>query len=546
MVEQIEKRSRIIGIAFFLLILFINPFVLQQLTRYPFIYSLVFSFLGMCYYFQIFWLGKKVTASFQYLNSQNCLWLLVVQSIVFLVFLSINNCLKWDPNYAFGGDAPSYIEFDFSSWASILGNLRTFGLPLIIKSYQLVFKDFQPWPYVQMISYVFSIFFLYWCLLSFGFNKIFALLIVSFLLWDKTNFLAFRFIRTESLSATFLHLSVGSMLLAIRNWNWKTAVSLGVSTFFLYQIRPNLSFIAILVPLWAVGISVIKEHFHLAQARNIFFRFSQVTILPLFLFCLLRLLVVGQFGVVSMSGLCLAGHAAHYLNEKSIQYLSGDVRTLADEILVRKRQLTPPNNLSPFEWITFVSEAQKVEMEADAFGADLTIAWNVAIKQIKGVEPFDDPRLKIEAWKTNLMELAIFQFHQHNFKIDRLLMRFSIAVLTREWKRYVHWLLGGSFYGMRIYLESRSFWLICLGYLVIGKLIFLLLCQRLDGAELKRWNQDIKIFMMMAGSLYIFGLIPVVVFNYPFLRLLDLIGIYLLPAFLCFSLPPFWLKREAA
>ncbi len=541
---QVENKFKIIGILLFLLVLLINPFVVQQLTVQYYIFSLLFLVFGLGCYFNFFGLGKKVIGVFKYFESHNGWWLLMTQAAIYIFYLLLNQDLLSYQLHAGSGDGLSYTGFDFSSWTSALGSIRTVGLPVILKIYGLVFQNFHFWPHFQRLSYILSVFFLYGCFLRFGFNRIFALLVVSLLLWDNADNYIFCDAGTEVFAAVFLQLTIGSMLLAIRNWNWKTAVSLGVSTFFLYQIRPNFAFIPILVPLWAVGISVIKETFLLARARNIFFRFSLVTILPLFLFCLLRLLVVEQFGVVSMSGGCLAGHAVHYLNEENIQHLSGDVRMLADEILVRKRQLTPPNNLSPFEWITFVSEEEKVEMEANAFGPNLMTSWDVAIRHLRGVEPFPDPKQNIEPWKHTLT-LSGFHTQYYNFETDRLLMRFSIAVLTREWKRYVHWLVGGTFYGMREYCKSRS-WLPWLGFLGIIKLTYFLLANGWDVVRLKCWHRDIAIFLMIAGSIFVFGFIPIIVFNYPFARLFDWIGIYLLPAVLCFTLPPFWLKREAA
>src|SRR3989338_3270760 len=361
MPEHIDKRFKISGIAFFTLIFFINPFVYRQLSGHFFIFSLVFLAVGLLFYFEVFGLSRKAVAYVKYLDSHTSWRLLIAQSIIFILYLLLadKDLLSYQA-HAGWWDESSYTGFDFSSWQSILGNHRTAGLPVILKVYQSVFKDLNFWPHFQMISYILSIFFLYGCFLRSGFNRILALVVVTALLWDTTNYQKFSDVATEPFAATFLHLTIGSMLLAVRKWNWKTAVPLAVIAFLFYQIRPNFAFIPMLIPFWAAGILVLNEGFNLARARNIFIRFSMCTILPLMLFCLLRLAVVGEFGVVTLVGGQLAGHATHYLNEENIQYLSGDVRKLADEILIRKRQLTPPNNLSPFEWIAVVSEPEKI------------------------------------------------------------------------------------------------------------------------------------------------------------------------------------------
>ena len=534
---------KLIGVLFFSFAFLMSPCVLTELSRHYFVFSLVFFVLGLCCYFEIFGLGRKIAAGFKYFENHNGWGLLIAQSIVLILYLLSNKNFLSYQLHAGWGDEPSYVGFDFSSWTSIFGSYRTAGLPVILKIYHLAFKDFYFWPHVQMICYILSIFFLYGCFLRFGFNRILALLVVSMLLWDQANYQQFLEIKPESFAAIFLHLAIGSMLLAVREWSWKRAIPLGIIVFFLYQIRPNFSFVPILIPLWAAGISLIHEGFDWVRIQRILVRFSMVGIVPLLLFCLLRLAVVGQFSISMMSGGYLCGHAVHYLNEHNIQYLSGDVKKLADEILARKRRLTPPNNLSPFDWIQTVSEPKKIEMQAMAFGVDLMTAWGVAIKQLKGVEPFDDPNQNIEPWKYTVT-LSGFHTRYYDLETERLLMKFSKEVLAREGKRYLHWLAGGSFYGMKIFLDPRSFWLVCLGLLGIAKLFYLLWAQELDPARLKRWHQDTGILTMVGASIFIFGFIPVVFFNFPFPRLLDLISIYMLPVFACLVLPPFWLKRE--
>ncbi len=538
-----ENKNKIIGALFLALALFINPLILKQLYQHNIIFGELFLALAFCFYFRLPPVNKKSVGFFEYLVNRHGWVLLLIQAVLFVVYLVLKKDFLTYSLHAGWGDEPSYTGFDFSSWKSVLGNHRTAGLPLIIQMYHLLFKDFTLWPYLQMVCYILSVCYLYWSFLKFGLNRILALFVVSFLLWDPTIYREFLNVQTEVFAAVFVNVAIGSFFWAMREWNWKSIFALTFGVFFLYQIRPNFSFMTLLIPLWAAAILVLTQKSAGPTTRGTILKLSACTILPLILFCGLRLAVVGQFGVVSMSGGCLSGHAVHYLNEQNVQQLSGDVRVLADEILLRKRQLTPPHNLSPFDWIQPLSDHKKIEMEAQAFGPDLMTAWNVGIKQLRGLEPTNDPQKNIEPEKYTLT-LSGFYGRNYNFETDRLLSRFSVAILSREWKRYVHWLVGGSFYALRLYLDSQAFSLTCLGLLVIAKLIFLLFGD-IDAAQLKRWHRDTGILFMIGFSLFVGGLVPIIVFNFPFARLMNVISFYLVPVLFCLALPPFWLTKKS-
>src|SRR3989338_10906924 len=109
---QIDKRFKIIGIVFFSLVFFINPLVYVPLSRHFFVFSLVFLILGLCYYFEMFGLGRKIVAIFKYLYSHTCWWLLIIQSVIFVLFLSISNDYFSYQMHAGLGDELSYTGFD--------------------------------------------------------------------------------------------------------------------------------------------------------------------------------------------------------------------------------------------------------------------------------------------------------------------------------------------------------------------------------------------------------------------------------------------------
>ncbi len=549
---EFKNRLKITGIILIFLSLAINPFILTQLfsqdkylepstTVLIVVFEVFVFFLGLICYFEISWVIKKIKSYFKSLGEKDCWSLLIIQAVLLALYLLVKKEILL---YQFGGDEPSYLLFNFSSLRTILGNHRTFGLPLILKLYNLVFENYQFWPHFQMLFYFFSIFFLYWSFLRFGLNRILSLVVVSFLLWDSSVYKIFPYIMAEPLAASFLHLSIGTMLLAVRRNDWKLYLALGFFTFTSYQLRPNLAHVPILIPFWAMGISLIMNGFDSVQIRRIFLRFSAITIVPLLLFCLLRLIVVGQFGVVSMTGGGLAGHATHYLDENNINYLSGESRVIAEEILRRKRKLSFPANLSPFSERVILTES-KIRTEARVFGSNLMMAWLVAIKYQTGLEPFDDPQKNIEAWK-HVDTLARFYSKYYNAETDRLLMKFSEDILRIEYRQFLKWLIVGSYYGIKDHLRSRWVWGIFLIFMGVVATQYLLRAGYvLEKAWLDRWKREVLVITMIGVSLFAIGFFPIVIFNYPFDRLLIFSSLYSLPALALWVLPPFWLKRRS-
>lgn len=95
-------------------------------------------------------------------------WIIIAQVVLCAYILKSRGHLT----LGFFNDQPSYLLFDFSSLRNILGGHRTFGLPLLLKLYSIIFNNHEPkfyyWPWVQMLFYFSSIFFLCWAMLKFG------------------------------------------------------------------------------------------------------------------------------------------------------------------------------------------------------------------------------------------------------------------------------------------------------------------------------------------------------------------------------------------
>lgn len=469
-------------------------------------------------------------------------WFIVVSSI--LVICKLANIGGF--SYQFFNDEPSYLLFDLSSLRSILGGHRTFGLPLVLKLYSLFFQNFRFWPYFQATFYFSCVFFLYWAFLKFGFNRILSLIVALHLIWEPSIYRNYSCIMTEPWAASFMNLTLGFLLLTFRKRNWKLYLALGFSVFFLYQIRPNCAFISILLPFWAVLIAVIFDQYNFVKIRNIFFRYSVITIIPLFLFCLLRLIVVRQFGVVAFGGTMLSTQATYYLNDDNIRHLSGESRKIAELILERKRKLRPPCNQAPFDESS-VSRQERYHMQISCQGAYCMSSWLAAIKYKTSIEPFTDPAKNIEPWR-HTQTLSTF-FSVYNTEIDQLLMKYSRDILSLERKRYLSWIGEEIYWGFKYFIKEisapsiRRLWIIFLAVmlLIIRPVTFWQNRKAKIKPESGQWYRQLFFITVVSFSLFLSGVILTSIFVKLDIRYLSLFTIYLFPTITLWFVPQVYL-----
>jgi hypothetical protein len=473
------------------------------------------------------------------------LWgLLLLQTILLVVYLNSTMqpfTSRWDilQSRQFIGDETDYITFPFTSIHAVLDNYRSFGFPWVIRFYNLFFHGYQYWPHFQFVLYILSVYFLFWVLKKSGFDAMLSFLIATFLLWNiylQDNIPYFQFYRslpylnTEVICVCLMNLTIGLLFLAIRYTNWKTNIAFALSLFFLYQVRPNVSYFAVLAPLWALTITTKKK-------KQTVIRISLLSIVPLIIFALLRMVVVGQFGFSTMTGGTLVGHATQYLNEENVKTLDGESRVIGEEILQRKRQLTPPCNTSPF---TKPPQKDKslAETESICFGYNLMTAWDVAIKQESGKEPFTDAANNIEPWK-HMVSLAPFYFPNYHMSTDQKLMKFSKDILRLEWKQYLNWLVIGAIYGLQMLLFSQG---MILWYWVF--IVAAIISQRIFRKNIQ-WRNQTAIFAFIAFSNFAAGYFLLLLFNFPFDRMYLTLTPYLVPAFVLLAVPPLWLQKNS-
>jgi hypothetical protein len=477
--------------------------------------------------------------------------LLVVQTIALVTYLHMTIApftTHWSRLHdgLWNGDEPDYLRFPLgvpwgSSLHAMLDNVRSFGLPLFFRLYTIFFHTtFVYWPHFQFVFYVLSVFFLFWALIKFGFDKILAFIVASLLLWHIDlhealpwfQFFQFYnnlpFVYTEVLCLSMMNITIGLLLLAIKYNTWKTNSLFAVSLFYLYQVRPNVSYIALLVPFWAVAFATIER-------KKIFVRFFLLSMIPVILFGFVRQLVIGQFGLSTMTGGTLVGHAVQYLNETNIKTLSGESRLIGEDILATKRQLTPPCNATPFTKPPIQDESMQAT-EARCFGANLMVAWDVAIKHQSGKEPFEEPEKNIEPWKYT-GTISPFYFANYHTSTDKLLMKFAKDILKIEWKQYLSWILNGGLYGIQIVMLNVRISLLYWTCILIAVAVQVVFRRRTI------WQHHVLAFAFMVFTNFVAGYLLLLLFNFPFDRMFVTLVPYILPALVLLAIPPIWIKK---
>jgi hypothetical protein len=143
-----------------------------------------------------------------------------------------------------------------------------------------------------------------------------------------------------------------------------------------------------------------------------------------------------------------------------------------------------------------------------------------------------------------MVTLESFFTPLYNAQTDKLLMKYSRDILRIEWRRYVWWLLGGSLYGILLYIKGSFWgWLFIL-FLAIFSTQYLLQTGPFGKDLLNYWRKGVLFINMIAISLFVVGYPSLVIATHPFYRGLNILGIYLLPAVTLLLLPPFWLRGK--
>lgn len=268
-------------------------------------------------------------------------WVLL-QVLVVLAWKSVAGQLEPQEHI----DSRTYLRLATdASMLEILGSIRSLGFPLLLRGLLWISGSLDALPALNLL--LFGVAAVAWCaaLERFGLSKLAALAAGSWPLYSQLFRELLASVMSDVPAAAMVLLVLSAFLLLLREpHRWRWWLALGVATFLAYQLRPANVFLVVLMPLAA------------GARRSLAFRLAVVTIAPLLLFCVLRLVLVGHFGLVPFTGHNLSGITSSMLTPELVAELPDAERPLATAILderIRRGRLPLTASSSFEEWERF-------------------------------------------------------------------------------------------------------------------------------------------------------------------------------------------------
>ncbi|MEO5347443.1 MAG: hypothetical protein H7834_13860 [Magnetococcus sp. YQC-9] len=231
-------------------------------------------------------------------------------------------------------------------WIELLSSIRTIGYLLYLRGHYWLFGNYDAVATVQFLTHQSATILLYFALVRFGFPAAGALCAVLPIIFSK---FFFDKVGTDSFALSFALITV-SLLFLIHSKPQKHTpflwMLLTFCTALTYQIRPSYLPYIIIVPVMGVFLWVIQCHWEkIGIDRSQMMRkikyYTAITVAPFLIFCLIRLVTVGHFGLVSFGGYNLSGLTTPLLSQETLAKLSPETRPLAEAILHRIGQNPP-------------------------------------------------------------------------------------------------------------------------------------------------------------------------------------------------------------
>ena len=393
-------------------------------------------------------------------NSSLFFYILLATLLLFGVILGITNRLDLADSAIFSGDMPSYLLFPLNSLTEAFSSHRTFVFPLLLQGYKLIDHDLTSLPIFLYILYSLVLIFLYRSVLSLGFKPIIALAISISFLMNASFITGLTSLTAETLVSILMVLILGMLFRLHTLSNYINLSILSILIFLLYQTKPNLAPIIILVPIWLFLFNFYLRGFSLRTSSILGFTSLLINSFLLLTFLSIRMFTVGEFGMNSFSGTVLSGQATSYLDEKIVTELKGTPRILGSNILQKKALLSAPCNKD--------KDNLTHQDRHECGNVWIMTSWLEAIKHFDKEEPFQEENLNIEPWLHD--QLGTF-FSRNNVVIDNTLKDYGIQVIQKEPKLAFSRMLYEYKFALKYFLTMFAtdiVYVASIGFLVIS------------------------------------------------------------------------------
>lgn len=456
--------------------------------------------------------------------------LLIVSQII--IYLILPDYLTNNQINITGGDAPSYIFFNFSNLKEIFSQHRTFGLPLIIKIYQFFSETLYFWPQVNYFIFCLSNIFLINALFKSKFNLLFSFFFVIGVVGSH-NLYFYLNSWTELYSVSFIIFSLSFFLLSLNKKKYYLYILAAFFLFYSYQIRPSFIVYIFFFPTYIL----LKNLFLYKKLKLIFKDLIKVvflSIIPFIVFIIIRFLITDHFGVTPFAGVNIAGHATHYLEEKDIKSLSKKNKIFAKSLFERKKKHVYPCNLG----LDQIKENKLVshDIKRKCFNIYVMSGWLEMIKVKKKLEPFPENDYRnFNSW-TYVETLGIFFTESgNNNEVDKELSSFAWELILKNKnyrEKYSKWFLY-SFYES-LYLQFYSLLNLIYLYIVVFFVFVLSKFNRIKKKIVVDHISEIKALIFSIIFVQFLSLFLTSMTNIPYIRALSTQSVFLVPSLMSF------------
>jgi len=315
----------------------------------------------------------------------------------------------------------SYFHVTLSPVSEALGGLRTLGYPLFHAFMASQGQGLPTYPEAQLLILIPCVFFFALGLRAYGLSGLAALAAASPLLW----IVPVEQVIPETLAKCFAIAAAGCLLWAAGTRSAFAYLGLALTVFLAFQMRPAFLFLVAWVPAAWLFLYARRWGFqHQAHWLRHALRTALACTVPLLLFCLFRLAIVGHFGLVSFGGQNTIGIAIELMHPATVDRLPAEDRPIA-RLLARGREAWPaPRFITPLgprpEW------AQTAEIYA------------ANVNRIT---------------RSTMAKFPVAEGKTDNVALDKALSRVSLHTFEAAWPLYLAWLSGAAIESLRMVLH---------------------------------------------------------------------------------------------
>jgi hypothetical protein len=337
-------------------------------------------------------------------------------------------------------DASSYLNFKTDSLATMMNQLRTMGYPLFLKAVEYVSPQLHVLPQIQMLTFFLAQFLFYGALVRYGFSRWSAVVCASFMMYQRWMIDWTPCVLSDTLTLSMAISAISFLLLVVEGKNSRLGwIGLVLTTFLTWFLRPAYLFMMGLIPVLGVILARMRDFTEERRTSygRLFGKILAAAIVPLFLFCGVRWVQVGSFGVTPLGSMNLTALTIQFLNRDQLTHFEADLRPVIEAIIESRdgQGLGPPEG----------AKLIPMPMYNNAY----LMTWRdvyypVLRKHLKEVKGLEAP------------DYANLPFSEHLGELDRIGRRIALATLRIVPSLYVLYLVKSFLFAVAFTLYATG------------------------------------------------------------------------------------------